>query len=141
MCVAAHVIWSELPGSAVLETQLESLMLLGRDPGTFSPLSAQLWANLSSSECLCLQSNSLLTSWSPGSQALLQSCLVTRFEALWMKGQGRTGTGAGSSGEKQRGETRRPGLLVLSKAGAGVAVAALSSHQGGWRSALPGRRG
>lgn len=68
-CVAAHVIGSELPGSAVLETQLKSLMLLGRDPGAFSPLSAQLWANLSSSECLCLQSNSLLTSWSPGSQA------------------------------------------------------------------------
>jgi len=107
-------------------------------PGTRSwhclPLSAQLWANLSSSDWLFVQ-KSALTSWSPGSQALHtwllpstpRSWRVARVEASCVNGQGRAGMGAASAGERQRGERARPGLLVRSKAGAGAAVAALRS--------------
>lgn len=133
MCVDARVIGSELPGSPVVGTQPESLMLLGTDPGTFSHFLLSFGQtcpalNASSYGITVRLPRGLLDprhSTCGCSQALLRSWLVARFEALWMNGQGRAGTGTASTGEKQRGEMRRPGLLVLSKAGPGVTVAAL----------------
>lgn len=72
---------------------------------------------------------SLLTWWFPGSQELhSRGWWDSLNPSGWVKGQGELGEALGAL-ETSSGGIRRPGLLVLRKAGTGVAVATLSRQE------------